>query len=143
MKKDFAFLSRPHSQTVCGITVRKLSIGEYIDKAALISETLEALLDSLFPGATAVGIVRALARIEAEELKALLRRAMLSAPSALIGLAAALLDADKEKLSALSPYELLMVLSQFERENRITDFLHAVRELAARGRTATATGSKG
>lgn len=143
MKKDFAILSRPHSLVVNGITVRKLSVGEYLDKSALISEAIEALLDSLFPGATATGVLKTLKNIDGETLGALMRRAICTAPAAIVRLMSSVLGADEKSLLALSPIEIAEVLSAFEKENRIADFIRAVRELSARGRTMTDTGFKG
>ena len=148
-KKDRSLnISAPNDTTLYGVRVRKLPIAKYIRLIHTAEELPQLLIGKVFPGQNIGNIVQYLKNLNKDNLIDLITRLLAVVPEELMGLLSELLDIPRERLfedspDALSPKELLEIISAFWNLNDMTDFFGIARRLAGQVKAASFGSSAG
>lgn len=120
--------SRPVTQVVCGVEIKKMPVGKYLDVMERMGGILMDLLEVAFPGMNPGDILTQLAVINLDEFRALAVRLMSVVPGKVIEIVAAVLDVDVAVIrDRLTPAELMRIWQAFWKLNDLTDFFTNVR----------------
>ena len=145
-KKDRSLkISAPKDTIIYGVHIRKLPIAKYIRLLHTAEELPQLLIGRAFPGQNVGEIMQYLKNLNKDNLIDLITRLLAVVPEELMGLLSELLDIPREGLlednpDALSPKELLEIISAFWDLNDMTDFFGIARRLAGQVK-ATSSGS--
>lgn len=126
-------LSFPREKAVCGITVKKLRLGKFIELIEHLAAIPGELLEELFPGRTADGVLTLLINAESGELSDMLRRAAVVIPREIVALTANMIGVNEETLlenDEIGPTELLMLIEAFIEVNNLRNFMLPARNIA-------------
>lgn len=141
-------ISAPREKTIYGVTVRKLPIAKYIKLLRTAEELPQILTGKMFPEKNISEIAEYLKTLDKNNLPDLLSRLLTAVPEEIMYLLSELLDISKERLTedvpdALSPAELLEIISEFWELNDLSGFFATARRLAGRLKTANTGSSAG
>ena len=141
-------ISAPNDTTLYGVRVRKLPIAKYIRFLHTAEELPQLLIGKVFPGQNVGDIMHYLKSLTKDNLIDLITRLLAVVPEELMGLLSDLLDIPCERLledspDALSPKELLEIISAFWDLNDMTDFFVTARRLAGRVKAASSGSNVG
>ena len=141
-------ISAPKDKTLYGVRVRKLPIGKYIRLLHAAEELPQLLIGKAFPGQNIGEIMRYLKNLNKDNFIDLITRLLAVVPEELMKLVSELLDIPQERLLedtpyALSPKELLEIISEFWELNDMSDFFGIARRLAGQLKAGTSGSSAG
>ena len=148
-KKDRSLkISAPKDRTIYGVRVRKLPIGKYIRLLHAAEELPQLLIGKAFPGQNIGEIMRYLKNLNKDNFVDLITRLLAVVPEELMKLLSELLDIPQERLledvpEALSPKELIEIISAFWELNDMSNFFVIARRLAGQVKAASSGSSAG
>lgn len=134
-------ISAPREKELYGVKIRKLPIAKYIRVLRTAEDLPQLLLGKAFPGQSADEMINYLKHLDKDKLLELLTRLITVVPEEAMKLLSELLEIPQERLledtpDALSPAELLEIVSEYWEINDMTAFFVNARRLAGQARTA-------
>lgn len=141
-------ISAPNDTTLYDVRVRKLPIAKYIRLLHTAEELPQMLIGKAFPGQNVGAIMQYLKNLNKDNLIDLITRLLAVVPEELMKLLSELLDIPRERLledssDALSPKELLEIISAFWELNDMSDFFGIARRLAGQVKAASSGSNAG
>jgi hypothetical protein len=113
---------------VCGVEIKKMPVGKYLDAMERIGGILMDLIEDAFPGMKPGDILAQLTVLTSEDFRALAVRLLSVVPGKAIEIMATIMDVDIAVIrDRLSPAELMQVWTAFWKLNDLTDFFMNVR----------------
>lgn len=141
-------MSAPRPYELHGVTIRKLPVGKYLQVLRTLEDAPEIILGEAFPECNTIpDLIASLGGMDQEATMQLLSRLLAVVPEQVCRLLSGLLDIPAERLldpgEGLTPAQLVEIVEAFWRENDMTDFFGAVRQLTQKADTASIGSSAG
>lgn len=136
-KKDKSLdISAPHSYTLYGVNIHKLTIAKYVEFLKVADDLPEIIFNNAFPDCDNVAdLIDSIARLDKQAILQLVGRLLKTVPTEFCKLVANLLDFDENRLldvnneNALTLNELLEIIIAFVEINDYSDFFMNVQQL--------------
>ena len=136
-KKDKSLeISAPHSYTLHGVEIHKLSVAEYVEFLRMADSLPELIFGTAFPECDNVAdVIDKLAGLDKKAVLQLTGRLLTTVPTEFCRLLSSLLGIDEKRLldvncdNPLTLNELLEIIVAFAKENDYSDFFTSVQLL--------------
>ena len=138
MSKDKSLkMSLDRPKTLYGVKIEKLPVGRYLDAMRSITDPVNTILETMYPGKSMSEIMEQLSGTSPGDFRKNILNVLLAAPTAMCEIIGTVLKIPAERLTgegedALSLNELVEVLLAFWEKNDLSDFFANGRTLIQR-----------